>query len=111
MNKAVLIKSDDWEGLYINDVLVEEGHTLNQGFNRIEYFVDASEQYDFDIKELQEYWVTDEYEEYLYEIGSLNENLSDVDYDKTTEARTLKRVGEDKKALRCGNPIICNSYK
>jgi hypothetical protein len=54
MNKAILLKSDDWEGLYINGKLVEEGHTLNQGYSRIKHFIKLAKTYDFDLDEIKE---------------------------------------------------------
>lgn len=37
MNKAIIIQADDWEGLFVNGVLVQEGHSLNQGYKRLPY--------------------------------------------------------------------------
>jgi len=54
MNKAILLISDDWEGLYINGKLVEEGHTLNQGYSRIKHFTKLAKTYDFDLDEMKE---------------------------------------------------------
>ena len=53
MNKAILIQSNDWEGLYINSILVEEGHTLNQGYNRIKYLLDLAKKYNFDLSKMR----------------------------------------------------------
>lgn len=80
MNIAVLIKAEDWEGLFINGELVQEGHTLNEGENRVKYFLDLSEKYDFDIKKLEEYNVSNNYEEnYLNENGGFPKLLSEVE--------------------------------
>ena len=82
MNKAVLIQSDDWEGLFVNGKLVQEGHTLNEGTSRIKYFNKLSEKHNFNIKEMEEYYVTEDYENYLYDNGCFPKLLSEVEYKK-----------------------------
>jgi hypothetical protein len=79
MNKAILINADDWEGLFINGELKEEGHTLNQGNERIKYFFKLAEQYDFDLKGLQYASVNDDGEEYLDDWGSFPKSLSEFE--------------------------------
>lgn len=83
MNKAILLQSssESWEGLFVNDKLVEEGHTLNQGYSRIKYFRDLAKKYEFSLDDLEEYTVTDEYDERLCDRGGFDKNLSEVDYD------------------------------
>jgi len=60
MNNAILIISNDWEGLYINEILVEEGHTLNQGYNRMKHFVDLAKKYNFNLSEMREAYLCQE---------------------------------------------------
>jgi hypothetical protein len=82
MSKAVLVQADDWEGLFIDGKLVREGHTLNQGSSRIKYFIKLAEKYDFDIKELEEGYVTEDFDEnYLEECGHFPKSLSEVEYE------------------------------
>ncbi len=81
MAKAVLIKADDWEGLFVDGKLVDEGHALNQGYGRIKYFKELAKEYNFDINEMDEFYVTEEYEDYLCDAGEFHENLSDVKYE------------------------------
>jgi len=78
MNKAILIQSDDWEGLFINGKLVEEGHTLNEGRSRTKYFIKLSKQYDFDLEKLIETEIDEEDEERLYNIGCFPENINEL---------------------------------
>jgi len=80
-NEAILVKSDDWEGLFINGKLVEEGHTLNEGTSRIKYFSSLAKKYNFSLEDMKEAWVTEGYEEWLYDSGSFHENLSDINYE------------------------------
>lgn len=81
MSKAILIKADDWEGLFLDGVLVEEGHTLNEGSSRIKYFIQLSKQYNFDLGNMKEVWVTEEDEERLNYNGSFPQTLLELDGD------------------------------
>jgi len=83
-NSAVLILAEDWEGLFVNGELVEEGHTLNEGMSRIQYFIQLAKQYDFVLEEMKEFYVDDEDENYLYDNGSFPLLLTDLigDYTK-----------------------------
>lgn len=69
MNKAILLKADDWEGLFVNGELVEEGHTLNEGASRIKYFLDLADEYLFNLRDMKEIWVTEEDEEIINKTG------------------------------------------
>lgn len=60
MRKAVVVTTYDWEWLFVNWNLVKEGHSLNQGMERILYFKKAWEEYSFDIKELDFIELTEE---------------------------------------------------
>lgn len=87
MNNAILVKADDWEGLFVNGKLVEEGHELNEGISRVKYFNKLAKTYGFKLSEMEEAWVTDEYDEELSDTGSFHELLKDVRYilDKPTK--------------------------
>jgi hypothetical protein len=69
MNKAILVKADDWEGLFINGKLTKEGHTLNEGTSRIKYFLKLAKEHNFDLEEMKEVYVNDEDEEWLNDYG------------------------------------------
>ena len=77
MNVAILLQCEDWEGLYINDKLVKEGHTLNEGTNRIKYFVKLAEVHNFDLNTLQIGYLNPENEEWINDIGSFPEDIRD----------------------------------
>ena len=51
-NRTYLLKSNDWEGLYIDNKLIQEGHSLNEGRDRILYFAKLAKQYDFELIDL-----------------------------------------------------------
>ena len=77
--RAVLVVADDWEGLYINDGLIDEGHTVNEGESRLKYFADAAKQYNFSIDDLEEMDVSEDYyENYLSLYGNLHSSYSEM---------------------------------
>lgn len=79
MNKATYVKADDWCGLFINDKLVEEGHSLEDGEEPLKYWRQAAKRYNFDFNQIEIDWVTDEYyETYLAERGCFPKFLSQV---------------------------------
>lgn len=80
MNTAIIIGSEDWEGLFVNELLVEEGHTLNQGLNRIKYFTNLAKKHNFSLDDMQAGYVTEEYGNVLYDSGCFDRNLADVGY-------------------------------
>lgn len=79
MNAAVLVKGEDWEGLYINNKLVQEGHTLNQGISRIKYFVKLAKHYQFNLDELCEFCLSAEDEEAISLIGSFPKDITEFE--------------------------------
>ena len=79
MNKAILIDADDWEGLFINGELKAEGHTLNEGVERIKYFFKLADQHDFNLKELQYANANNDGENYLFKYGGFPNLLNDFD--------------------------------
>ena len=77
MNKAILVSSEDWEGLYINDKLVKEGHTLNEGTSRIKYFLQLSKEYNFDLETMKEVSLSEDDEIITQDVGSYPEDIED----------------------------------
>jgi len=76
---AILVTADDWEGLYVNGKLVDEGHTLNEGSTRTQYFSVLTKQFNFSLEDLEEMDVSDKYyEEYLSVYGNLHSSFSDM---------------------------------
>lgn len=78
MSRAILLTSDDWEGLFVDGKLVEEGHTINEGEPRIKCFNELSKKYNFKLNELIEQYVCNEDGEYLYEHGCFPELISEL---------------------------------
>ena len=78
MPKAILIQADDWEGLFIDGVLIEQGHTLNQGYSRVKHFINLAKTHNFDVEELEEVWVQEVDEDYLYAHGGFPKNLNEL---------------------------------
>lgn len=77
MNKAILLKSDDWEGLYVNDLLIDEGHELNEGEERAIYFAQLAKQYNFNLLEMKIKYLSNEDTERTNDIGSFPDNITD----------------------------------
>lgn len=80
-NKVVIISADDWEGLFVDGVLVDEGHTLNEGESRKKYLASICKKYNVTLDEIQEGYVTEEYEEKLNDCGRFDQNLLDVGFE------------------------------
>lgn len=81
MNKAILIQADDWEGLFINGCLVDEGHTLNEGEERAVYFSKLADEHYFQVKNMESGYVTDDYYDNKLSVhGSFDADIKDVDF-------------------------------
>lgn len=76
--KATLLQSQtgDWEGLFINGVLVDEAHELGAGERS--YWVKSTQRYNYDIDDLEVIEVNDIDEEYLCDCGSFPTNLYEL---------------------------------
>lgn len=61
-NKAVLIKSNDWEGLYVENKLVCEGHIdeMNEGQERALFFAEKADSNYFELKDMVVQYLEDE---------------------------------------------------
>ena len=83
MSKAIILSScsDYWEGLFVDGKLVMEGHTLNEGYKRIPFLKKLGEEYGFSVNDIEEYSVTDEYDELLNDCGGFHQNIEDVQYE------------------------------
>ena len=70
-NTAIILKSEDWEGLYIDKVLIEEGHNIEEGNDRAVVFANLAKVYEFDLSEMKEVWADSELEELVQEQGNM----------------------------------------
>ncbi len=84
-NKVLIIGAEDWEGLFVNGMLVDEGHTLNEGESRKKYLSGICKKYGVTLDEIKEGYVTDDYNDKLNDYGSFDLNLSDVGYETEEE--------------------------
>jgi len=66
--KVLILSGQDWQGLYINGNLIDEGHVLGEG-GATTYLLEKSEEYNFTSKDVKQSYVTDEDEQYLMEFG------------------------------------------
>lgn len=78
-----LVDSQGCEALYVDKELVEEGSPLNEGTERVLYFIDLAKKYEINIEDIKFWYVPtaikvgfeefpeelyDEYEEYIEKI-------------------------------------------
>ncbi len=75
--KVLILNSEDgdWEGLFINGNLIDEGHTLGEG-RADTYLLEKSEEYNFNSKDVISCCVTQEDDKYLMKFGSFPSELS-----------------------------------
>lgn len=71
---VVLVKSDDWQGLYINNKLWEEDHHIE--FSAI---IDGCKRNGVDVADLEEMWVSEDYQEKLEDIGNFPDSYEDIE--------------------------------
>lgn len=74
VKQAVLVKSDEWQGFYINGELVYERHHIG-----VKDLIRIYNEDIFHMGTLKICWVTDDYELELEKNGGLPERLSDVE--------------------------------
>lgn len=77
MKKFVIIDGDDWEGLYIDGILVDEGHSLNEGTRREIWLRKMLSDHSGSLEDLQCGYLEDS-ETYFEDRGSLPSTLSEL---------------------------------
>lgn len=79
MSKLLVLSSQsgDWEGLFVDGVLRDEGHTLGEGDSK-RYWIGIALEYNIDPEELITKEVVDADEEYLYAYGRFPKELSQL---------------------------------
>jgi len=75
--KVLILNSEDgdWEGLFIDGKLIDQGHTLGEG-NAATYLLEKPEEYNFSSKNIESCCVTQEDDEYLMKFGGFPSQLS-----------------------------------
>lgn len=81
MVEARIIKADDWEGLFIDNVLVDEGHSLNEGEERYIYLSGLAEKYGFTPHTLKIHYIAEQDEACLIETGGFPDDMRDLSGD------------------------------
>lgn len=76
-NRIVCLSTQcgDWEALYVNDELIEEGHHLGEGRAK-EFWFKMYKKYDFEPSEIEYKELNDVDEEFAMRYGSFHKNLS-----------------------------------
>ena len=75
--RAIVLSSDDWEGLFIDGKLVSEGHHLGEG-RPGNFWLDIGRKYDIDGSDLKEMEVTPEDDDELMDAGSFPRTLDEL---------------------------------
>jgi len=78
--KALILHSDDWEGLYVDGALRTEGHIIFGSYMSV---LRAADQYGLTPENTMETWTTEEDDEILYKCGSFPQNQSELKGDYT----------------------------
>lgn len=76
MNRVDLLRAPDWEGLFLNGNLIDEGNRLNEGYDRYIYFKEVEERFEVDRVHMK--FVPKAYHEYLAENGYFHTSIDDV---------------------------------
>ncbi len=74
--KVLILFSDDWEGLYIDGKLIEEGHSLGEGDTL--FILKMAEEFGFTSADVTMENVIDEDEIELSNVGSFPQNVSEL---------------------------------
>jgi hypothetical protein len=80
---AIIVNADDWQGFFYNGKLIDEAHTLGDGYGNLWFLKKMAKKYNFNISDVVEAYVTDDFEDYLYDHGCFPDKLSDVQYEIT----------------------------
>lgn len=82
MKRIIILKSQDgdWEGLYVDGNLIEEGHILGEGNNRM-FLLEQAEKFNFTSKDVEWIEVNNEDDFDLLSFGSFPETLSELSGD------------------------------
>ncbi|MDF2590533.1 MAG: hypothetical protein K0S41_4376 [Anaerocolumna sp.] len=73
--KAVWVKADDWQGMFIDGNLAYEGHEIS-----FREFKEICKRNKLNGSDVEEKWVTDDYyDRYLSRYGSFPNDLSEVE--------------------------------
>ena len=57
--KVVILKTDEWEGMFVDGRLLIEGETLQEG-SPTKWFLELAEKHSFTSEEVEEHWLTGE---------------------------------------------------
>lgn len=72
---VIILKSDDWQGFFIDGVLIDEGHVLGEGNGLINFLQEKSKIYNFKLEDIQEFFTTEEDDKKLDCCGCFPDNI------------------------------------
>ena len=80
MKELIVISTDsDYEGLYIGNTLEEVGNPINEGTERVLYFIHLAKKYEINIEDIKFGYINmdgflDEYGDFPVELSEVNIN-------------------------------------
>lgn len=79
MKKVLILSSQDgdWEGMFIDGVLIDQAHVLGEGDSQI-YLLEAAEKYGFTSKDVKFKTVTNKDEKDLMDSGEFPPTLGEL---------------------------------
>lgn len=79
-NKAIILlaQEGDWEGLFINGELIQEGHTFWEGIHPFIYILRMAEKYGLLAEDITIENLSDEDDEHLMNVGGFPKQLSEL---------------------------------
>jgi hypothetical protein len=90
-NTALLVSTEEeWEGLWINEKLYKQGHSINEGDNRGLFFLALAKKYKLTIDDFKCAYTNDLGDKYIYDNGQLPD-----DYDELQQYINVTQVIKD----------------
>ncbi len=79
MKRVIVLntQSGDWQGLFLDGNLIDEGHHLGEG-DSFMYMLKLSEKHNFTSKDVRIYELNDEDEDYMCDSGNFPTFLTDL---------------------------------
>jgi len=80
MKRVVILNADDWQACYVDGKVIEQNHSLGEGYGLLHFLREASKEYNFTLDDIEEIWWNEEDDEddILDKFGQFPENLSEL---------------------------------
>jgi len=78
MKNVQIFIADDWEGIYINGLLIDEGHHLLWGSKGFLYMLKLAEEHKFTSENVEVVYLTNEQNEWLGDRGNFPKLINEI---------------------------------